>query len=57
MAKKSMIAREVKRKALAEKYFTIRSELKAAVKNEALSEDERYEAQIKLQKLPRTAAT
>lgn len=56
MAKKSMIAREVKRKKLADKYFQIRGELKAAIKNEKLSEDERYEAQLKLQKLPRDAS-
>lgn len=56
MAKKSMIAREVKRKKLADKYFKKRQELKAAVKNEGLSEDERYDAQLKLQKLPRDSS-
>jgi small subunit ribosomal protein S14 len=56
MAKKSMVIREVKRKKLADKYFKKRTELREAVKNLALSEDERYEASVQLQKLPRDSA-
>jgi small subunit ribosomal protein S14 len=56
MAKKSMKAREVKRIALAKKYYQQRFELKAAVKNESLSDDQRQLAQEKLQKLPRDSA-
>lgn len=56
MAKKSMIAREVKRKKLADKFFQKRSELKAAVINEALSDDARNDAMIALQKLPRDSS-
>jgi small subunit ribosomal protein S14 len=56
MAKKSMIAREEKRKALAKKYYKLRLELKLAVKNEDLSEELRQSAAEKLQKLPRDSA-
>lgn len=56
MAKKSMIAREVKRKKLADKLFQRREELKAAVKNPNLSDDDRFEAAMKLQKLPRDSS-
>jgi small subunit ribosomal protein S14 len=56
MAKKSMVIREVKRKKLADKYFKKRTELRDAVRNIALSEDERYEASVQLQKLPRDSA-
>jgi small subunit ribosomal protein S14 len=53
MAKKSMIAREVKRKKLAKKFFNVRALLKVIVKNELLTDDERNKAVIKLQKMPR----
>jgi small subunit ribosomal protein S14 len=56
MAKKSMVIREVKRKKLADKYFKKRTELRDAVRNIALSEDERNEASVQLQKLPRDSA-
>jgi small subunit ribosomal protein S14 len=56
MAKKSMVIREVKRKKLVDKYFKKRTELRDAVKNMALSEDERYEASVQLQKLPRDSS-
>lgn len=56
MAKKSMIAREVKRKSLASKHFQKRQDLKEIIKNSNLSDDERYEAQLKLQKLPRDSS-
>ncbi len=51
-----MKAREEKRRALAEKYYQKRLQLRAAAKNEALSEEERNEAQLKLQKLPRDSS-
>ena len=56
MAKKSMIAREVKRQKLADKYYKKRIELKNAITNPSLSDDDRFEAQQKLQKLPRDAS-
>ena len=56
MAKKSMKAREEKRRVLAKKYYQQRIALRAAVKNESLSDEQRHEAQEKLQKLPRDSA-
>jgi len=56
MAKKSMIARDKKRAILATKYSVQRVELRARVKDIALSEVERMEAQIALQKLPRDSS-
>jgi small subunit ribosomal protein S14 len=56
MAKKSMIAREVKRKILAKKFFQIRVNLKNIIKNESLTDDERTVAVYKMQKLPRDSS-
>ena len=56
MAKKSMIAREVKRIKTVAKYSGKRAELKEAMNNQDLSSEERYEARIKFQKLPRNAS-
>lgn len=56
MAKVSMIQRELKREKLAGKYAAKRAQLKAIVANPNSSEDEVWEAQIALQKLPRDAS-
>ena len=56
MAKKSMIARDVKRAKLVAKYAAKRAELKAVIYNPESSEDEIWEAQMKLQKMPRDAS-
>jgi small subunit ribosomal protein S14 len=56
MAKLSMINREVKRAAVIKKYAEKRKELKAAVVNVNLSEEERAAAQAKFQALPRNAS-
>ena len=56
MAKKSMIAREVKRKKTVAKYAAKNAELKAIVSNMNSSDDERSDASRKLQKLPRNAS-
>ena len=56
MAKKSMIAREVKRANAVAKYAVKRQELKAIIANPESSEEQVWEAQIKLQKLPRDAS-
>lgn len=56
MAKKSMIAREVKRANLVKKYAAKRLELKAVVNNPDSSDEEVWEAQQKLQKMPRDAS-
>lgn len=53
MAKKSMIAREVKRANLNKKDSAKRAELKAVITGHTSSEEEVWTAMIKLQKLPR----
>jgi small subunit ribosomal protein S14 len=56
MAKTSMINRERKRAQLVIKYAAKRTELKDKIKDMSLSEEERYEARIKLNKMPRDAS-
>jgi small subunit ribosomal protein S14 len=56
MAKKSMVAREKKRARAVAKYAGKRAELKAVIKDPNTSDEERWEAQVKLQKLPRNAS-
>lgn len=56
MAKKSMIAREAKRARIVAKFAEKRAQLKAIIVDQSVSEDERWEAQIKLQQLPRNAS-
>ena len=51
----SMIQREKKRMQTVEKYATKRKQLKDVIKDVNSSDDERWEAQLKLQKLPRNA--
>lgn len=55
MAKSSMIARETKRAKAVAKYAAKRAELKALIKNPATSDEDRWDAQMKLQSLPRNA--
>ena len=56
MAKKSMIAREKKRARTVAKFAGKRAELKAILKDANASDEEKDEAQLKLQKLPRNAS-
>jgi small subunit ribosomal protein S14 len=56
MAKKSMVLRDVKRKALVAKYGKKRAELKAVIVNTKLSDEERQAAVVALQKLPRDSS-
>ena len=56
MAKKSMINRDIKRTKLVEKYRTKRLELKKTIKSVHSSDEERFQATIKLQALPRDAS-
>lgn len=56
MAKKSMIAREKKRIQIAAKYADKRAAIKATLDNTQASDEEKWDAQIKLQKLPRDAS-
>jgi small subunit ribosomal protein S14 len=56
MAKKSMLAREVKRKKLAEKHKKRRADLKAIINNKAMAEGEKIRAELALQRLPRDSS-
>ena len=56
MAKKSMVARDVKRQKLNKRYHAKRLELKKIVSDESVSFDDRWEAMLALQKLPRDSA-
>ena len=55
MAKLSLINRDIKRAKLAEKYAAKRASLKAIIDDSSKSDEERYEARLKLQQLPRNA--
>ena len=56
MAKLSMIEREKKRARTVAKYATKRAALKEIINNRSATDDELWEAQIQLQKLPRNAS-
>ena len=56
MAKASMIARENKRSKLVAKYAEKRAALKAVINSQTASDGEKWDAQVKLQKLPRDAS-
>jgi small subunit ribosomal protein S14 len=56
MAKKSSIEKNNRRKRMVEAYAQKRANLKAQALDESLSLEERFEARIKLAKLPRNSA-
>ena len=56
MAKKSMIAREVKRQKLVEQYATRRAALKDVINDKDRPMEERFRASLKLAKLPRNSS-
>src|SRR5690606_16357320 len=56
MAKKSMVARDVKRRKLAAKYARRRAELRKLALDESLDYDARWQAMIDLQRLPRDSS-
>ena len=56
MAKLALINREAKRAKMVKKYAAKRAELKAVIDNAKLSDEERMEARLALQKLPRNAS-
>ena len=56
MAKKSMIARDVKRKKMASKYGKKRAELKGIILAENADYESRWQAMLELQKLPRDSS-
>ncbi len=56
MAKTSMVEREKKRTKLVAKYAQKRAAIKAVIANVDSSPEERWEAQLQLQKLPRDSS-
>jgi len=55
VAKLSLINRDVKRAKLVEKYAAKRAALKAVIDDQSKSDEERYDARLALQQLPRNA--
>lgn len=55
MAKKSKIAKNLQRIAKSERFKERRDELKAIIVSPTASDEEKHEAQVKLQKMPRDA--
>ena len=51
-----MINRDVKRARVAEKFASKRAALKAIIDDSSKTDEERYEARLKLQQLPRDAS-
>ena len=56
MAKTSMKMREQKRTKMVAKYAQKRAELKAIIRNVDSTDEQRWDAQLKLQKLPRDSS-
>lgn len=56
MAKKSMIARENKRTKMVARYAEKRAAIKAVLNDQNATDEEKWDAQIKLQKMPRDAS-
>src|SRR3990172_137373 len=56
MAKTALINRDRKRRKIVKKFAARRAELLAITNNQKCSQEERYEARMKLQKLPRDAS-
>ena len=56
MAKKSMTEKNKRRQRMAKQYANRRAQLKSTVMDRSLPVEERFEAQLKLAKLPRNSA-
>jgi small subunit ribosomal protein S14 len=56
MAKLSLINRDEKRRKLVAQYAKKRAALEAIINNASLSDEERYEARLKVQALPRNSS-
>ena len=56
MAKKSAIEKNKNRRELVKRYAAKRTRLKAAIADESLSDQERFNARLKLAELPRNSA-
>ena len=56
MAKLSLINRDIKRAKLAEKFAPKRAALKAIIDDQSKTDEERYQARLQLQQLPRNSS-
>ena len=56
MAKLSLINRELKREKMVKKYAPKRAELFAIINDQSKSDEERYQARLELQRLPRNSS-
>ncbi|NLD70290.1 MAG: 30S ribosomal protein S14 [Limnobacter sp.] len=56
MAKLALINRQLKREAMVKKFAPKRQALEAIINDQSLSEEERYQARLKLQALPRNSS-
>ncbi len=56
MAKKSMVERELKRQKMVKQYASRRAALKTVAKNQELTVEERFKANLKLAALPRNSS-
>ncbi len=56
MAKKSMVERNKKRRQLSDRYRHKRAELKRIVMDKTAEPEERFDAQLRMNKLPRNSA-
>jgi small subunit ribosomal protein S14 len=56
MAKLSIINRDLKRRATVKKYAARRAELVAIIDNHAASDEDRMQARLKIQQMPRNAS-
>jgi small subunit ribosomal protein S14 len=56
MAKASMIEREKKRAALVKKYAAKRAALQAVIDDQSKSDEERYQARLAIQMMPRNSS-
>jgi small subunit ribosomal protein S14 len=56
VAKLSLINRDIKRAKLAEKFAPKRAALKAIIDDQSKTDEERYQARLQLQQLPRNAS-
>ena len=57
MAKLALINREAKRRKMVEQFKAKREALEAIVNDQSRSEEERYEARLKIQALPRNSSS
>ncbi|MBN9429552.1 MAG: 30S ribosomal protein S14 [Burkholderiales bacterium] len=56
MAKLALINRDLKRQATVKKFAAKRKALEAIINDQSLSEEDRYQARLKLQALPRNSS-